>query len=76
MGNKREELEAIVQQGNYDRDAIRETQWEGSHDWSDGMDGYELFRRDRLGGRGSGVALYVREFFDCLELNNGDDRVK
>ena len=76
MGNKQEELEAIVQQENYDVDAIRETQWEGSHDWSVAMDGYELFRRDRLGRRGRGVALYGRECFDCLELNDGDDRLK
>ena len=40
------------------------------------MDGYKLFRRDRQGRRGSGVALYVRECFDCLELKDGDDRVQ
>ena len=36
----------------------------------------KFFRRDKQGRRGSGVALYVRECFDCLELNNGDDRVE
>ncbi|GAB0204048.1 hypothetical protein GRJ2_002870400 [Grus japonensis] len=40
------------------------------------MDGYKLFRRDRQGRRGSGVALYVRECFDCLELDDGDNRVE
>ncbi|KAK4824553.1 hypothetical protein QYF61_016157 [Mycteria americana] len=40
------------------------------------MDGYKLFRRGRQGRRGSGVALYVRECFDCLELNDGDERVE
>ncbi|GAB0203723.1 hypothetical protein GRJ2_002837900 [Grus japonensis] len=40
------------------------------------MDGYKLFRRDRQGRRGGGVALYVRECFDCLELDDGDDRVE
>ena len=40
------------------------------------MDSSKLFRRDRLGRRGGGVALYVRECFDCLELNDGDDRVE
>ena len=39
------------------------------------MDGYKLFRRDRHGRRGSGVALYARECFNYLELNDGDDRV-
>lgn len=37
------------------------------------MDAYKLFRRERQGRRGSGVALYFRECFDCLELNDGDD---
>ncbi|KAK4810854.1 hypothetical protein QYF61_008826 [Mycteria americana] len=57
MGNKQEELEAIVQLENYDIVAITET-------------------RDRQGRRGSGIALYVRECFDCLELDDGDERVE
>lgn len=40
------------------------------------MDGYKLFRRDRQGRRGGGIALCVRECFDCLEFNDGDDRVE
>ena len=31
-GNKQEELEAIVSQGNYDLVAITETWWDHSHD--------------------------------------------
>ncbi|KAK4828900.1 hypothetical protein QYF61_001458 [Mycteria americana] len=76
MGNKQEDLEAIVQQENYDMVAIMETWWDDSHNWSVTIDGYKLFRRDRQGRRGGGVALYVRECFDCLELNDGDDRVE
>ncbi|KAK4829639.1 hypothetical protein QYF61_005850 [Mycteria americana] len=76
MGNKREELEAIVHQENYDIIAITETWWDDSHNWSATMDGYEIFRRDRQGRRGGGVALYVRECLDSLELNDGDDRVE
>ncbi|GAB0209890.1 hypothetical protein GRJ2_003454700 [Grus japonensis] len=75
-GNKQEELEAIVQLENYDIVAITETWWDDSHNWSAAMDGYKLFRRDRQGRRGGGVALYVRECFDCLELDDGDDKVK
>ena len=41
MGNKQEELEAIVQQANYDLVAM------GLHDWSVVMDGCKLSRRDR-----------------------------
>ena len=65
MGNKQGELEAIVQQENYYMVAITETCWDDSHNWSAAMDGYKLFRRDRQGRRGGGVALYGRECFDC-----------
>ncbi|PKU35646.1 egf-like repeat and discoidin i-like domain-containing protein 3 [Limosa lapponica baueri] len=47
MGNKQEELEAIVQQESYDVVTITETWWDNLHDWSAAMDGYKLFRRDR-----------------------------
>lgn len=40
------------------------------------MDGYKLIRKDRPGRRGSGVALCVKECFDFLELNDGDDRLE
>lgn len=40
------------------------------------MDGYKFFRRNRQGGRGGGVALYVTECFDCLEFSDGDDVVE
>ncbi|KAK4811052.1 hypothetical protein QYF61_016338 [Mycteria americana] len=76
MGNKQEELEAIVHHENCDMVAITETWWEDSHNWSATMDGYKLFRRDRRGRRGGGVALYVRESLDSLELDDGDDRVE
>ncbi|GAB0210334.1 hypothetical protein GRJ2_003499200 [Grus japonensis] len=76
LGNKQEELEAIVQQDSYDLVTITEMWWDNSHDWSAAMDGYKLFRRDRQGRRGGGVALYVRECFDCLELDDCDDKVE
>ncbi|GAB0178246.1 maestro heat-like repeat-containing protein family member 7 [Grus japonensis] len=76
MSNKQEDLEATVQQDSYDLVTITETWWDDCHDWSAAVDGYKLFRRDRQGRRGGGVALYVRECFDCIELNDGDDKVK
>jgi len=76
MGNKQEELKAIAQQDSYDLVAITETWWDDSHDWSAAMDGYKLFRRDRQGKRGGGMALYVRDCFDCIELNDCDDKVE
>ena len=76
MGNKQEELEAIVQQANYDLVAITETWWDHSHDWSAVMDGYKLFRRDRQGRKGGGVVLYIKDCFDVEELGVGDDKVE
>ncbi|KAK4819370.1 hypothetical protein QYF61_001649 [Mycteria americana] len=76
MDSKQEELGAVVQQENNDIVTITETRWDDLHNWSAAMDGYKLFRRDRQGRRGGGVALYVRECFGCLELNDGDDRVE
>ena len=76
MGNKQEELEAIVQQASYDLVAITETWWDHSHDWSAAMDGYKLFRKDRQGRRGGGVALYVKECFEVTELMTGENKVE
>lgn len=68
---RRKDLEAIVQQESYDRVAIKETWWEDPQNWKDVMDGYKLFRWDRQGKIGHGVALCVRDYFGCLELNDG-----
>lgn len=32
----------------------------------------KVFRRDKQERRGSGVVPYVRESFDCLEINGND----
>jgi len=40
------------------------------------MDGYKVFRRDRKERRGGEVALCIREWFDFVELNTGNDKVK
>ena len=69
MSNKQEELEATVLLESYDLVAIPETWWEESHDWSAAIDGYGLFRRDRRGRRGGGVALYIKKWIECEELS-------
>jgi len=61
MGNKQEELEAIVLLESYDLVARTETWWDKSHDWSDTIHGYRLFRRDRRGKTGGGIALYIKK---------------
>jgi len=37
------------------------------------MGGYRLFRKDRQGKQGGGVALYVKDQLDCMELHLGLD---
>lgn len=48
MGNKQE---TTVQQQNYDTVAITEAWWHDLHNCNVPMDGYELFSRDRKGGK-------------------------
>ena len=33
------------------------------------MEGYRLFRKDRQGRQGGGVALYVNDQLECIELH-------
>ncbi|XP_062466520.1 uncharacterized protein LOC134159318 [Pezoporus occidentalis] len=68
MGNKQEELEMCARLRGYDIIGITETWWDGSYDWSVGMEGYRLFRKDRPGRWGGGVALYVRDRLESMEL--------
>ena len=76
MGNKQEELEAVMKQENYDVVGITETWWDVSHDWSEPIDGYKLFRRDRQGRRGGAVGLYVRDCYDCFEHKCSEDSME
>ncbi|GAB0203667.1 hypothetical protein GRJ2_002832300 [Grus japonensis] len=55
----------------YDLTGIMETWWDVSYDWSIGMEGYRLFRKDRQGRRGEDVALYVNHQLECMELHLG-----
>ena len=34
-----------------------------------GLTGYAVFRRDRMGRRGGGVILYIKEFSQAYEIN-------
>ena len=49
MGNKQEELEAMMCLENNGLVAIRETWWDQSHNWRTVIQGYRLFRRDIQG---------------------------
>ncbi|TRZ07386.1 hypothetical protein HGM15179_019724 [Zosterops borbonicus] len=76
MGNKQEDLEAMVQQQSYDVVTIMETWWDDSHKWSAALDGYKLFRRDRKGRRDGGVALNIREALDAMDIETNDNAVE
>ena len=60
----------------YDLVAITKTWWDQSHDWNAVMDDYKLFRMDRQGRKGGGVALYIKDCFDVEELGSGNDKVE
>lgn len=62
----------ILEEENYGIVAITKTWWDDWHHWNGAMDGGEVFRSDKQGMKGGGVLLYVREGFDCLELDSGD----
>ncbi|PKU41605.1 glycerol kinase [Limosa lapponica baueri] len=55
----------------YDLIGITETWWDGSYDWSVGMERYRLFRKGRLGRQGRFVALCVNDQLECVELHLG-----
>ncbi|RMC03233.1 hypothetical protein DUI87_20427 [Hirundo rustica rustica] len=76
MGNKQEELEAMVQQQSYDVVASTETRWDDSNSWSTALNGYKLFRRDRKGRRGGGVALYISGAFGVIGIETDEDGVE
>ncbi|GAB0203326.1 hypothetical protein GRJ2_002798200 [Grus japonensis] len=73
MGNKQEELETCAHLPGYDLIGITETWWDSSYDWSVGMEGHRLFRKDRQGRRGGGITLYVHDQLECMELYLGMD---
>ncbi|RMC22210.1 hypothetical protein DUI87_00521 [Hirundo rustica rustica] len=66
----------MVQQQSCDVVAIRETWWDESHGWSTARDGYKLFRRDRKGRRGGGVALYIKKALDTIGIETNEDGVE
>ncbi|PKU48831.1 hypothetical protein llap_903 [Limosa lapponica baueri] len=68
MGNKQEELETCACLQGYDHIGIMETWWDVSCDWNVGMEGCRVFRKDKQGRQGRGVALYVKDQLECMEL--------
>ena len=60
MGNKQEELEAVVQLGKYDLIAIMETWWDESHNWNLLIEDYVVVGVLRGHGMyGTGLSLSI-----------------
>ena len=76
MRNKMEELQVLAQSRSHDIIGISETWRDESCGWCVAIDGYRLFRRDKQGRRGGGVAMYVKQGLDCVELEVGDGKVE
>ena len=72
LGNKQEELILPLSANNYDVIGITETCWDSTHDWTSGIDGCTLYRRDRVDKRDGGVAVYVKESYMSLQADVGD----
>ena len=72
LGNKQDELVLLLSAKKYDVIGKTETWWDSTHDWTMGIEGYTLYRRDRVDKRGGGVALYVKESYMSLQADVGD----
>lgn len=67
-----------VQSGAMQITFIIETLWDDSHNQNVAIDGCKLFRGDRRGGKGGGIALYIKGGMDCEgpSLKNGHEQIK
>lgn len=66
-----------MQLETYNLITVTARRWD-HHNWSSAADGYKLFRTDRQGQRGRGVALHVKRWIDYTELSlkNSDEQVE
>jgi len=71
--NKQKELETCALLQGYDLIGIMKTWWADSYDWSVGMEGYRLLRKDRQGRQRGGVTLCVSDQLECREIHLGID---
>ncbi|XP_059845547.1 uncharacterized protein LOC132404945 [Hypanus sabinus] len=68
--NKVDELEAQLEIGKYNVVGITETWLQADRAWEMNIQGYTSYRKERLTGRGGGVALLLRN--DIQSLARGD----
>lgn len=67
---KREQLEHLLINSNTDFMGFSET-WlcSSSPDAAISLPGYNIFRKDRLSGKGGGVLLYVKNSINCKQIS-------
>lgn len=59
MGNKQDELRICVQEQGHNLIAVTERQWDSLHDWNAIIEHYVLFRKNKLGKGGGGIASFL-----------------
>lgn len=72
-GQQGEGTGTFLQQEGFDVVTITETWRDDSHHGGAAVAGYKLFRTDRQSRRGGWIALYNRECFGCIEIDDEDD---
>lgn len=65
LGSKQEELEAVLGQGTYNVVVTTDMWWNESPNCS--------VRRDTQSRRDGNMVLHVREYFDCIEIDDDED---
>ncbi|XP_053897559.1 uncharacterized protein LOC128844145 [Malaclemys terrapin pileata] len=68
LNNKMGELECLVMKEDIDIIGITETWWTEDNQWDTIILGYKIYRKDRTGRAGEGMALYVKENVESNEV--------
>ena len=63
MGNNREELVILVEEGKYDLIEIIEIWWDDSHDWNMTVEGFNYSKRKEGIERGMELQYMLKKFF-------------
>ena len=65
--NKKNEINIMVEDINPHITGITES-WANKDISESGLTGYAIFRRDRIGRRGGGIILYIKESIQAYEI--------
>lgn len=73
---RNEQGKALAQCQKYDIIGINNTHWDESCDWCAMVDAYKLFRGDKKGRQSRGMASFITEGQECMQLTTGNNRVE